>query len=101
MTRKRNLLIITAALTLCLTITWFTTSIHGTETTHDPHPQLAVSEHHTDTEHMVDAYEKLMERYIDITENQISDLSKRIAAIERNLGINPDACEKTKDKKDN
>jgi hypothetical protein len=100
MTGKRNLLIITAALTLCLTVTWFTTSIHGTETTHDPHPHLAVSQNHTDTEHMVDAYEKLMERYIDITENQVSDLSKRLAAIERNLGINPDIGEKSKDKKD-
>lgn len=101
MIRKRNLLIITAALTLCLTVTWFTTSIHGTETIRNPHPDPLVSQNQIDTARMVEAYEKLMERYIDITENQISDLSKRLSVIERNLGINPDASEKTKDKKDN
>ncbi len=89
-------------------LVWFSTSIRGRETTYEVRPQISVPEYRTDAARAIDAYERLMERYMDLTEKhlswrdgssrvvveklmridtKLSELSERIAGIERALGI--------------
>ncbi len=85
------------------------TSIQGDQTkTYELRPQIAIPEHRSDAARAIDAYERLMERYIDVTESRLTwfgadlkgvgrkldsiegkltELSARMARIERALGI--------------
>ncbi len=108
MTTNKNLLAIGAVVVCCLTVVWFSTSIQGDPKTYELRPHIAVPEYRTDAVRAIDAYERLMERYMDLTErnsirisadlkevikklysidNKLTELSARIARIERTFGI--------------
>jgi hypothetical protein len=95
----------------------------GGEKTYELRPEVVLPEYRTDTARAIDAYERLMERYMDLTEmnmvrigmdvqtfgrkldsidSKLVELLTRISRIERALGIeeprkpvdeNPDAKE--------
>ena len=52
------------------------TSIQGSSRTYDVKPQINIPEYRSDTNRAIDAYERLMERYMDLVEKSISDISK-------------------------
>ena len=104
----KNLLIVSIIAICCFVIIWFSTSIEGSQRTYEVQPNISIPEHRTDTVRVIDAYERLMERYMDLTErniegidadiktvidklesieNGIKDLSVRTARIEKELGI--------------
>ncbi len=129
MTTNKSLLAVGAVVVCCITVVWFTTSIQGGPKIYELRPQIAVPEYRTDTVRAIDAYERLMERYMDLTEwnstmigtdlkevmkkldsidDKLTELSARIARIEKTFGIEqpkPQAKEKPQpkapDKKDN
>ena len=107
MRAKRNLLAVAAFLVACI-VAWFATSIKGGERIYEVHPDVYMSEYRTDAARAIDAYERLMERYIELTEknltsistdlkvivvrldsidSKLEDLSARITGIEKALGI--------------
>ena len=118
MIKNKNLLAVGAAVICCITMVWFSTSIQGDSKTYELRPQIAIPEYRTDAVRAIDAYERLMERYMDLTErnsirigadlkeivkklNSIDDkltkLSARIARIKKTFGISqpkPTAKEK-------
>ncbi len=78
------------------------------ERTYEVHPQITIPEYRTDTARAIDAYERLMDHYMDLTETNLtgistdlkgvvkkldsidanlSRLSARIARIEKALGV--------------
>jgi len=108
MKMSRNLLIITIAVISSLVIIRLCTSTQGSQKTYEVHPSISVPEYRTDAARAIDAYERLMERYMDLTErsifrvdediremakkldsidNKLTRLSARIGGIEKALGI--------------
>ena len=108
MKKSRNVLAVVAAVTGCLILVWLATSIQGGQRTYELKPQIAVPEYRTDAARAIDAYERLMDRYMDLTERnlfmvgtdiqdvvrkldsidgKLTQLSKRMAGIENALDI--------------
>lgn len=108
MRTNKSLLAVIAAVACCVIAVWFSTSLRGSQNTYELRPQVAIPEHKTDIVRVIDAYERLMERYLDLTERNSSmiatdvqdiaarldsidatlqELSARTAGIEKALGI--------------
>lgn len=104
----KNLLAISIVAACCIFVIWFSTSIEGSQKTYEIQPNISIPEYRTDTVRVIDAYERLMERYMDLTEtnmtgidtdiktvigkldsieNELKDLSARTERIEKALGI--------------
>jgi len=122
MITNKNLLAVGAVVVCCITVVWFSTSIQGGPKTYELRPQISVPEYRTDAVRAIDAYERLMERYMDLTErnsmrigtdlkevmkkldsinDKLTELSARIARIEKTFGIEqpkPPAKEKPRPK---
>jgi Na+/phosphate symporter len=108
MKTNRNTLAILVAITVCSVLVWLSASIEGSQKTYEIHPNITMPESKTDLVRVMDAYERLMERYMDLTQQnqamvgtdlryvvttldsidvQLTGLSTRIARIEAALGI--------------
>ena len=108
MSTNKKLVAVAAAIICCAIAVWSSTSIHGSPNTYELHPQISVPEHKTDIARVVDAYERLMERYMDLTDRNsalmitdiksiaasldsinasLAELSVRTARIEQALGV--------------
>ena len=93
---------------VCVVVFWLSTSIGASEQTYEIRPQISLPEYRTDAARAIDAYEILMERYMTITEKRLinvdtnikammkkldsietklTGLNRRIAGIERAVGI--------------
>ncbi|MCK5473065.1 MAG: hypothetical protein KAI59_03465 [Planctomycetes bacterium] len=101
--------LLAAAVLVCCTIVWFSTSICIGENTYSIEPQIiTLPEYKTDAARAIDAYERLMQRYMDMTErnlvginagikdiigrldsisSRLDALSQRTARIEKALGL--------------
>jgi len=109
MRNKRTLLAVAAALAVCIIIAWSSTSLQGRETVYEVRPQISVPEYRSDAARAIDAYERMMERTMDLNERNLTaigadlrevvrilnsidaklgGLSARVARIEKSLGIN-------------
>jgi hypothetical protein len=123
MRTRKSLLAGAAAFVCCVTVALFSASIHGGQKTYEVQPWITIPEYRTDAARAIDAYERLMERHMDITEGnltrigedikgvaeklesisgKLTELSTRIARIEKKLGIEqplPVATSKTEVKK--
>ena len=108
MITNKNLLAAAAVILCCITVIWFSTITKGSPTTYEVRPRISLPEYKTDTVHAIDAYEKLMERYMNLTERnsiridsdlkevikrldsinyKLTELSFRIAKIEKTIVI--------------
>lgn len=106
--RARKSLLVVAAAFVCCTAVWFSVSLYGGQKTYEVEPWITIPEYRTDATRAIDAYERLMERQMDITEGnltrigedikgaaeklesingKLTELSTRIARIEKSLGI--------------
>ncbi len=109
MRNKRTLLAVAAILAVCIIIAWSSTSLQGRETVYEVRPQISVPEYRSDAARAIDAYERMMERSMDLNERNLTaigadlrevvrllnsidaklgGLSARVARIEKSLGIN-------------
>ena len=108
MKTNRNTLAILAAIIACSVLVWLSASIQGSQKTYEIHPNVTMPEYKTDLARVMDAYERLMERYMDQTQQnqsivgadlkyvvttldsidgRLAEFSARIARIETALGI--------------
>jgi len=105
---SNNLLVVIAGIIACLAVVFYCPSIQGSQRTYEVQPQVSIPEYRTDAARAIDAYERLMERYMDLTErnlfgigtdvriitkrldsidSELKKLSARMAEIEKALGI--------------
>jgi len=105
---NKNLLAVGAVLIVCFILIAFSSSIQGGEKSYEIKPQITLPEYRTDTARAIDAYERLMDRFINLTERnltsintdikdiakklvlidcKLTELSTRMARIEKALGI--------------
>ena len=108
MKTNRNTLAILVAIIVCSILVWLSASIEGSQKTYEIQPHLTIPEYKTDLARVMDSYERLMERYMDLTQQnqsmvgtdlkyvvttldsidgRLMELSVRIARIETALGI--------------
>jgi len=108
MKTNRYTLAILVVIIACSVLVWLSASIQGGQKTYEIHPNLTIPEYKTDLTRIMDAYERLMERYMDLTEQnqsmvgtdlkyvvttldsidgRLAEFSARIARIETALGI--------------
>ncbi len=108
MNTNRNKLAVLLVIIVCSVLVWLSASIEGSQKTYEIHPNITMPEYKTDLIRITDAYERLMERYLDLTERNLSafgtdlnyvatkldsidgqliEMSARIARIETALGI--------------
>ena len=73
----------------CVVAAWLSTSIHGGQNTYELRPQISVQEHRTDIVRVIDAYERLMDRYLNLTERQ----SAMVAADIENIAVRLDSID--------
>jgi hypothetical protein len=122
MKSKRNLLIIGAVVVVCLVVAQIAASIPDRGKTYEVEPQITtLPEYRTDATRAIDAYERLMERYMDLTEkhllqvgsdcqtiaikldsldSRLAEVSTRLARIEKAMGIEPNGITQTVGAKD-
>ncbi|MHC4114895.1 MAG: hypothetical protein ACYSSL_06225 [Planctomycetota bacterium] len=105
---NKNLLVIGAVLIVSLIVIGFSSSIQGSEKSYKIKPEITLPEYRTDTARAIDAYERVMNRFISLTEKnltgintdvkdiakklvlidcKLTELSTRMARIEKALGI--------------
>ena len=108
MEKNRNTLAILVVIIACSVLVWLSASIQGGQKTYEIQPHLTIPEYKTDLTRVMDAYERLMERYMDQTQQnqsmvgtdlkyvvttldsidgRLAEFSARIARIETSLGI--------------
>ena len=87
-----------AALVCGLVAVCLCPTIKGAEKVYEIQPQVSVSGYKTDAGRAIDAYERLMERYMDLTEvnllafsSGIKDVGKRLESIDAKL---TEVCER-------
>ena len=107
MPRNKNLILLSTVLACFVVMAWLCISIRG-ESSYEIQPRISVPAYRTDAARAIDAYELMMDRFIDLTGKNLADidtevkgiagtlysvdcklteLSGRIARIEKALGI--------------
>ena len=85
MRTNKNLLAVAAAVICCAAVVWFATSIHAGEKTYEVQPQITIPEYRTDAARAIDAYERLMDRLMDLTEMNLDRIDTNIRSIVKKL----------------
>lgn len=111
MKSKRRFYIVLATVVLIMVVFWLSTSIGQSRRRYEVEAQVySTPEYRTDTTRAIEAYERVMERYMDVTERNFTEVSgdirtvvamldaidtkltrldMRLERIERHLGILP------------
>jgi hypothetical protein len=82
---SKNVLAVAAAVVICVVAVWFSTSIQGSQKTYELEPRLTIPTYKTDVARVVDAYERLMERYMDLTDRNLAGISTELKAAAKKL----------------
>jgi hypothetical protein len=119
MKSNRNLMTIAAVTFVCLVVVALAIAIPDKGKFYAVEPEITLPEYKTDAGRAIDAYERLMERYMDLAEghlleagadcqtvasrldsldSRLEEVSARLARIEKKLGIEPDANSTAKPK---
>ena len=110
MRAKKSAFGVAAVVIACAAVVWYSGVIKGYERTYEVRPQITLPENRTDAARAIDAYERLMERYMGVSERnfgginadlkgiankldsidgRLAGLSERVGRIEKALGIEP------------
>jgi len=85
MSKNRNLLAVGIILMVGLIVIAFSSSIQGNSRTYKIKPEITLPEYRTDRGNPIDAYERLMDRFMDLTENNLADINTNIEGIGKSL----------------
>ena len=77
MKQNRNLLAAGAVILVCLVVAALATSIPGKERTYEVEA-ITSPEYKTDAARAIDAYERLMDRYMDLSEKLLSQMAATV-----------------------
>jgi hypothetical protein len=83
--RSKNLLAVAAGLVACVLVIWSSNSIQGGQKTYELRPQVTIPEYRTDTARAIDAYERLMNRYMGLTERNLIRIETNLGSIVKKL----------------
>ncbi len=84
MPRNRNLIMLSTALACFVVMAWLCISIRG-ESSYEIQPRITVPAYRTDAARAIDAYERMMERFIDMTAKDLTDIDTEVKGIAQTL----------------
>jgi len=82
---NNNLLAVIAGIIVCSVVVFYCPSIQGSQRTYEVQPQVSIPEYRTDAARAIDAYERLMERYMDLTERNLFGIGADVRVIAKRL----------------
>lgn len=85
MSKNRNLLAVGIVLIVCLIVLGFSSSIHGSEKTYEIRPRISLPAYQTDTGRAIEAYERMMERFMGLTDNNLTGINTNVEGIGKSL----------------
>ena len=83
--RSKKLLAVAVGLAACVLVVWSSESIQGDQEIYEVRPQISIPEYRTDAARAIDAYERLMERYMGMTERNLIGIETSLGSIVRKL----------------
>jgi len=81
MRKNRKIIIPVITLLVCVLIIWSGSTIMAKERSYRLEPEIRLPEYRTDTARAIDAYERMMQRFLDIHEKNLDSTSARIANV--------------------
>jgi len=85
MSKNRNLLAVGIILMVGIIVIAFSSSIQGSSKTYRIKPEITFPEYQIYTGSGIDAYERLMERFMTLTENNLADINTDVEGIGKSL----------------
>lgn len=83
---NKKLLVVVTGLIICIAAVWICESIQGEETKYEVRPQIeTIPEYKTDATRAIDAYERLMDRYMNIIETNLTRSNNDIKNVSQSL----------------
>ncbi len=83
--RSKNLLAVAAGLAACVLVVLSSKSIQGGQKKYELRPQVTIPEYRTDAARAIDAYERLMNRYMGLTERNLIRIETKLGNIVKKL----------------
>ena len=83
--QNKNLLVIGVVLIVCLIVIGFSSSIQGGEKIYEIKPEITLPEYRTDTARAIDAYERVMDRFMTLTEKNLTSINTDVKDIAKKL----------------
>ena len=83
--KNKKLLVVAVGLVCSAVLVWFCTSLQGSQKTYEIHPPISPPEYRTDAARAIDAYERLMERYMELTGGSLLGIGADVKAIGEKL----------------
>ena len=85
MSSKKGILGIVSCVVVFAAIAWYCGVIEGNEKTYEIRPEIRLPEHRTDAARAIDAYERLMDRYMTLSERNFSGITGDLKEISKKL----------------
>ncbi len=85
MKSKSRVLFLCAILSFVLVLMWFSGRGEAIEKTVEVEPWITVPEYRSDAGRAIDAYERMMERYMDVTQEDIGGIRGGVKLVSRKL----------------
>ncbi len=82
--QNKNLLAVAAVLIVLIAVC-FSTSIQGRERSYELKPRITLPEYKTDTARVIGAYERMMDRFMNLTERNLTGIDREVQGIARKL----------------
>ncbi|MBN2137697.1 MAG: hypothetical protein JW720_07815 [Sedimentisphaerales bacterium] len=85
MRTRKGIIGIVGGFIACLVLVWCSGVIEGYERTYEVRPEIRLPEQRTDAARAIDAYERLMERYITLSEKNFGGISGDLKGVNQKL----------------
>ncbi len=85
MDKNKNLLVVGAVLVVSFIVIGFSSSIQGGENSYKIKPEITLPEYRTDTARAIDAYERVMDRFMSLTEKSLTGINTDVEDIAKKL----------------
>lgn len=83
--QNKNLLVIGVVLIACFIVIGFSRSIQGRDRSYEIKPEIRLPQYRTDTGRAIDAYERVMDRFMSLTEENLTSVNTDVKDIAKKL----------------
>jgi len=85
MSARRRIFAVVVGLAVCLGLVWYSALIQARSRTYELRPEIRLPEHRTDAGRAIDAYERLMERFMTLMEKNLSGINVDMRGVGKKL----------------
>jgi len=87
MAAKRRLLAVSVVIIAGAAALWLSNSTVGSTKTYEIHPEITLPEYKTDTRYSIEAYERMMNRLMDLNERNFGGVRSEVKSLDRKLDL--------------